>query len=487
MRVKRIVGWLIVAVLGFLFVGPGTAVASPCTSFQTGNWNDVTTWSCAAVPTDGNDVIIQSPHIVTITANSDAKTVTIEDGGTLQFDSNVTLFLRPANGDTAFNLVDGGDFVTNNTGTVRINVASASSQASIEGNPSFHNLTLARLSSGRGVVDFMGNSLTVSNQLQINTTTTFNVEDKIVNIGSIVFTNTSLTTTEQRLNFTDSAVTIGSALPFVSSGSTTFGTIDFTNATVAVLGDLTPRQGVGANAWTFTGSTVVFAGSSLQTVDGTLNFANVIVNNGATVEIASNTVIANSLTNNGRIQQTQDVTGPGDFAFLGLGSYGGVILNRGTTGSDLGETTVIIRGNQICNVGDELINRCFDISPTNNSGLEATVTFFWSQGELNGNQCDAMNAYRWNGAAWDLPLTLDGSYGDSQGRNCPQGLQSLRVREVTEFSPFGLKSGTSPTAVTLANIGVNTAVSPFILLILLLLITGTALSVTAVRRQTPTT
>jgi hypothetical protein len=395
---------------------------------------------------------------------------------TLQFDGNFTMTLSPANGDTAFNLVDGGNFVTNNTGTVRINVASASSQASIAGNPSFHNLTLTRLSSGRGVVDFMGSSLTISNQLQMNTTTTFNVEDKTVNIGAIVFTNTSSTVTEQLLNFTGSTVVIGSALPFVSNGTATFGTINFTNATVTVLGNLNPRQGDGANAWSFTGSTVIFAGSSLQTVSGTLNFADVIVNNDAIVEIAPVTVTVNSLTNSGTIQQTQDVTGVGDFTFLGLGSYGGVILNN-AAGSDLGQTEVTIRGNQICNVGNELINRCFDISPTTNSGLNATVTFFWSQSELNGNACASMNAYRWNGAAWDLPLTLDGSYGDSQGRDCPQGLQSLRVREVTAFSPFGVKSGVAPTAVSLATFSAatNQVSTPLILLLLLIPLAGASL------------
>jgi len=445
----------------------GTAVASTCTSSQTGNWNESTTWSCAAVPTNSDDGIIQSPHTVTITANSDAKTVTIEDGGTLRFDSNVTLFLRPGNGDVAFDLVDGGNFVTNNTGTGRINVASASSQASIAGNPSFHNLTLARLSSGRGVVDFMGSSLTVSNELQMNTTTTFNVEDQTVNIGSIVFTNTSLTTTEQRLNFTDSTVTIGSALPSVSGGSSTFGRINFTNATVVVSGDLNPRQDAGANPWIFTGSTVTFTGSSLQTMVGALNFADVVVNNGAIVEIAPDTVTASSLTNNGTIQQTQDVTGPGNFTFLGLGGYGGAQF---TTGNNLRPTTVVIRGNQACDTTNSTVRRCFDITPTN--ALATDIAFHFSNAELNGSVCANANVYRWS-SGWNEIVPAS--------RQCDTEPYSVVISNQSDFSPFVIRAGT-PTAVTLQSL-TATAATPLWAVLLLTVTTLMVAATLAVRRR----
>jgi hypothetical protein len=440
----------------------GTAVAATCTSSQTGDWDQTTTWSCAAVPTSSDDVIIQSPHTVTITANGAAKTVTIQNGGTLQFDGNYTLTLTPANSDTAFDLVDGGNFVTNNTGTVRINVASASSQAFIAGNPSFHNLTLARLSNGRGVVDFMGSSLTVSNELQMNTTTTFNVEDKTVNIGSIVFTNTSLTTTEQRLNFTDSTVTIGSALP---SGNT-FGTINFTNATVTVLGNLNPNQAGGANAWTFAGSTVVFAGSNFQTVVGTLSFADVIVNNGAVVQIAVDTVTANSLTNNGTIQQTQNVTGPGNFTFLGLGSYGGVQF---TTSNNLGSTTVVIRGNQACDTTNSTVRRCFDIAPTN--ALATDIAFYFDNEELNGSVCANASVYRWS-SGWNEIVPAS--------RQCDTEPYSLVISNQSDFSPFVIRAGT-PTAVTLHSL-TATAATP-LWAILLFTFTAMVAAVTLIRRH----
>ena len=71
------------------------------------------------------------------------------------------------------------------------------------------------------------------------------------------------------------------------------------------------------------------------------------------------------------------VTAPSSLNFAGLGA----IL---TTGQDLGET-VIIRTHDIENVNGQMsIDRYYDISPANNSGLNATLGFTYFDSELNG-------------------------------------------------------------------------------------------------------
>jgi hypothetical protein len=160
------------------------------------------------------------------------------------------------------------------------------------------------------------------------------------------------------------------------------------------------------------------------------------------------------------------VPGSTDVTFLGPGGYGGVTLNANAL--DLDSTTVAIKGNQPCNNGNELINRCFNIIPANTTGRNATIAFAYTVAELNGNSCAAMDAYHWNGLSWEGPLTVG-------GRDCVSTPGTLRITNVAAFSPFGLKSGPSPTAVTLTVLKADSTQPPILLIAALL---GAALTVT---------
>jgi hypothetical protein len=145
----------------------------------------------------------------------------------------------------------------------------------------------------------------------------------------------------------------------------------------------------------------------------------------------------------GTYQQAQAVTGTTD---TGFPKTGGAIINA--NGQDLDSTTVVIRADTDCTATPgEAVRHCYDITPTNTTNISATITFYFYSGELSGNPCDALNAYRWNGSSW-ITLTLDTTYGTG-GRNCSVSPQSIRVKDVSEFSPFVLKSNDTPTAVTL--------------------------------------
>jgi hypothetical protein len=152
-----------------------------------------------------------------------------------------------------------------------------------------------------------------------------------------------------------------------------------------------------------------------------------------------------SILNNGSIQQTLTVDGSSDIQFIG-GSYGGLIIN--SNGDNLGDVTVTIRGNQACTTDlNDTVRRCIDIHATNPPSTGSTMTFFFDDTEEAGNTCSTMGVYHWTAGSWVLQ-DLDVSYATG-GRSCGLNPRSLRVANVTGYSPFVLRSNGSPTALSL--------------------------------------
>lgn len=141
---------------------------------------------------------------------------------------------------------------------------------------------------------------------------------------------------------------------------------------------------------------------------------------------------------------------------LANGAEGVAIL---ATGGNLGSTQVVVKSNQDCTtVSGETVTRCFDITPT--SPQTATLTFFFAQDQIPaGQSCTDLNVYHWDGLVWSSALALDPSYG-SGGRLCQPSPytapHSIRVIEVNDFSPFGLKATSAPTAITLRSFDATT-------------------------------
>lgn len=206
---------------------------------------------------------------------------------------------------------------------------------------------------------------------------------------------------------------------------------------------------------------ITIASGSTTTTNGNLTTGTLTVNNGGTLNVDTNSLTATAVTNNGTLRQTQTVSGAADFTYLATGGYGGMILNA--NGGNLGSTEVMIEGNQACTALNEVVRRCFTITAANPGPHNATLTFFYGTGEINGSNCDLMEAYHWS-TVWDAPLIRDNSY-DTDGRLCVSSPNSIRVLGVTTFSPFALKSGLSPTAVTLQTIQAHATAVPAILLL----------------------
>ena len=190
-------------------------------------------------------------------------------------------------------------------------------------------------------------------------------------------------------------------------------------------------------------TTVRLAYSGSQSLpSGASDLYHLVVESDATLVDLTDFTVSGVLTNNGILQKTIAVNGSSDVEFFNTGGYGGVTLNANA--SDLGETMVTINGNHDCtDVTGETVKRCFDITPANTTGRNATVTFYFADSELSGNTCTTLDAYHWSGGGWDLESTA--------ARNCSTEPYLVESSGVTDFSPFVLKSDSSPTAVELIN------------------------------------
>jgi len=211
---------------------------------------------------------------------------------------------------------------------------------------------------------------------------------------------------------------------------------------------------------------------------------NLTVYSSSTLNLGSNNLaVDGTLTNNGTIKQTQEVSGTTDVSFFNTGSYGGVTLNAET--KNLGDTTVEIRGNQDCTTtAGETVKRCFKITPENSTERDTTITFYFEDSELSGsppNTCSSLDAYHWNGSSWEI-LTLDTSYGTS-GRDCSSTPRSIRVKDVASFSEFVLKSSV-PTAVILSSLSAGSGSNQFAVLAVIALSLTVSGGVTFWKRKT---
>ena len=246
-----------------------------------------------------------------------------------------------------------------------------------------------------------------------------------------------------------------------TSGSPSFEIDSPSLPSIAVVsnGSNTPSVGLFDYFLTVNGSLSI---SARSTLNANTYGVSVLGNSGTPANLTNNgIVIANvlnvvgTLTNNGMLSQTQAVNGGSYIPFLRTGGYGGVRINANN--SDLGPTTVTIRGNQDCTtVPGETVKRCFDITPTNSSNRDATIAFYFADSELSGNNCASLNAYHFIGGVWELIpyANLD----------CVLSPYNILLTHVSSFSPFVLKQG-APTAITLRNLTAksNTRISLLLL------------------------
>ena len=120
------------------------------------------------------------------------------------------------------------------------------------------------------------------------------------------------------------------------------------------------------------------------------NGATISVQNGGTIDLGSTTTLAESggrVTGNGQMKAVRTLNASSGQDLAGLGA---VI----TSGQDLGQTTVI-RSHSEQSVGDrKSVKRYYDINPTTNNNLDATLAFSYADADLNSLPEDDLTLFR---------------------------------------------------------------------------------------------
>lgn len=213
-------------------------------------------------------------------------------------------------------------------------------------------------------------------------------------------------------------------------------------------------------------------GGHTVTLAGNTAVASLTIDPTATLDLASHTLtVADGVTNNGVMQQTQTVNGTAEFLHLqdggGNSQYRAVFMD--SNGQDLGPTTVTVRelneGEFCTSDGSDsppYANRCYNIAPTVTEPDDPVLLRLYARtaDELNGiNEADLL-IYHWNGVE---------GFWEAQMNNLDTGnvgAYSYAAADVWYFSPFLLGGDNMPTAVTLTTLTATSQTSPGALLLL---------------------
>lgn len=306
-----------------------------------------------------------------------------------------------------------------------------------------NNGTLSN-SSG-AVIRFFGTTLTNNGTV---TAPTFNFETGVhtlqgtgswtTNANFLSGSNVTLASNHQMYSATIAAggtfnlstfkLSLAASNPISNSGTFTSGssTIEYNGTSaqsISVANVSYNRLRINNSAGTILlGATTI--ADTLSVISGGLNLNGFILTispTGYLTETAGNTVRGNS----GYITTTRNLNAP---SALNVGGLGAVI----TTGVNLGSTE-IRRGNTIQNGlnGGQSIERYFDILPTTNTGLNATLVFKYDDSELNGRSETFLSLYR---------STNSGSTWTAQGGTPNAGANTITLSSIGAFSRWSANS-----------------------------------------------
>ncbi len=398
------------------------------------DWATAENWAPSGVPTATDDVIIypvtNDPLVAAATAGL-GKSLDLKDGATLTNHGSLTLagnFLvgsgATAQGNGEYSL--SGNFLVDNGGTflpgTSLVTLDVIGNRMIGNSPlSFYDLVIDKPSNNQVTIN---TDVTVTNSLNLNSgnliipsgrslTSTFLLPFN-PNSGTSITNNGTLTVTGLGFGIAPNVSVQGDGHYIFSGASSSFSLVG---------GTFNPGT-----------STVTFSGTGTQSISSDpMNFYNLVIDKPSgefrllTAITVSNELAMVSgkfnlygkdleLTGNGSISGE----GPASYiysTFPPFGTYAGVVkktvdlnapaaVNPGnigatiTSSANLGSTT-IHRGHVAQNVNGEMsILRYYDISPANNSGLDATVRFSYLDHELNGIVEADMTPFRFNGSDW---------------------------------------------------------------------------------------
>ncbi|MEK7263387.1 MAG: T9SS type A sorting domain-containing protein [Bacteroidota bacterium] len=311
--------------------------------------------------------------------------------------------------------------------------------------------------SGSGTYNF--NTVSIDNTLTSGSIN-FGVAGNWTNTGT--FSTTGVVTINGSGNQT---INTSNFYSLVISGSST----KTFSGTYAITGDFTVNAGP---TFTSTSSNFTFSGSALQTLTGG-TFNDIALDNASGISLGG----SSNVTINGTVTLTSgDITTNSNSITLGASAvlsetagnviigtvttqrtlstsssytFGGIGLDIATSNTAPGVTTVSRKTGEAQSgggsfAGNSSILRYFDITPTTNSNLNATVTFHYDENELDGQSEVTLSLWKstnsgtnWSGVAGSVNVnnnTVSQSNQSSLGRytvadaNNPMQPNSVTVR-----------------------------------------------------------
>jgi hypothetical protein len=191
-------------------------------------------------------------------------------------------------------------------------------------------------------------------------------------------------------------------------------------------------QNTGAGFPTTVSGLTINDGSTTTLNNNLTINGNLTVNSGGALDLSTYSMtVGGTLTNNGTLKQTKDVSGSSDIEFLNISTdkYYGIAINPG--GNAMGSTTVTVSGNQTCSsppsLGKDPIKRCYTITPTTSAAATVKL-YYWagntSPGELNNNTASTLYIYYKQSNQWKQ---VNGAYTRDSDGSGHDSVQSTAV------------------------------------------------------------
>jgi len=183
-------------------------------------------------------------------------------------------------------------------------------------------------------------------------------------------------------------------------------------------------------------------GSGL-TVNGSLALEDDLDLNGQTITLGTAATLVEGngrlLGTSGSITTTRALNAPSSEDVAGLGA-------RLTSGVNLGSTTITRTHSAVSGAAglDKSIYRSYEITPTTNSGLDATLRFAYNEDELNAIPEGDLALFRWDssGSSWECN-------GSNQSRDTADNW--VQQTGIDAFSTWTLGDADDPNLVTLVS------------------------------------
>ena len=317
---------------------------------------------------------------------------TIISGG-----SNYSKFTEPIT-------IDSGDSLFINTGYCSI-YSNILNNGTIYGNPGnsfkFYGnsiinngvIKITNVSFDNGIHTLLGTGFITSTNFLIGSVTSLSSDHKmdIININS-----------GATFDISNKTLSVSNSHPISNNGTfaTTNSTVEFNGTSLQSI----PVSNVNFAKIRINNPAGVNIGGTALTLNDTVSFINgdfnilgnilTLTSNAYLIETPGNTVIGTS----GYITTTQTLNAPSSLNVCGMGA----IL---TSASNLGSTAIrrYVAPQSGLN-GSSSILRYFDITPTSNAGLNATIIFKYDDSELNGKPEGSLQLFRSTntGSSWTI-------------------------------------------------------------------------------------